>query len=379
MAAKGPKLTRRSDGYYQVECRYKKPDGTPGKKSFYGKTQEEANRARDEFKRQLEQNSRLLDKSMTVKAYVEQWLANYQPTVKPITYENKQSDTRTIIDAVGGRPISSIVRSDIQAIVNLRAGKSQSYVHKLQVTCNQVFTSAYLDGLMPTQPCFKIKMPENVKGSHRQLTEEEIKLLVEHYQEAAMGELAMVMLFTGLRPNEARALQPKHIDLKARKIHVRDTLSYCKNEIVMGDPKSKAGFRDIPIFNPVYPILARRCKAATTYLFTMKGSDKPISEASYRRGINSILYVLSYHKNGFHHRWAGKREWNPVHFTPYDLRHTFCTLCRDAGVDIKVCMQWMGHADSKLILEIYDHSSKGREQLATDHLNAYVGKFVGIH
>ena len=37
-------------------------------------------------------------------------------------------------------------------------------------------------------------------------------------------------------------------------------------------------------------------------------------------------------------------------------------MCRDAGVDINTCRRWMGHADAKMILKVYDAVSEDRSQ-----------------
>ena len=52
--------------------------------------------------------------------------------------------------------------------------------------------------------------------------------------------------------------------------------------------------------------------------------------------------------------------WKTLDIRPHDLRHTYCTMLRDAGVDIKQAMIWLGHADEKMILRIYDHVRENR-------------------
>jgi len=37
-------------------------------------------------------------------------------------------------------------------------------------------------------------------------------------------------------------------------------------------------------------------------------------------------------------------------------------MIRDAGVDMKIAMKWLGHADEKMILRIYDHVTDTRVQ-----------------
>lgn len=62
--------------------------------------------------------------------------------------------------------------------------------------------------------------------------------------------------------------------------------------------------------------------------------------------------------------------WQDFSAMPYDLRHSFCTMCRDQGVEINTCIKWMGHSDAKMILKIYDSVSDARFQREADKLNA---------
>ena len=43
-------------------------------------------------------------------------------------------------------------------------------------------------------------------------------------------------------------------------------------------------------------------------------------------------------------------------------------MLRDAGTDLKLAMKWMGHADEKMILKIYDHVTDFRTEQALSNL-----------
>ena len=60
--------------------------------------------------------------------------------------------------------------------------------------------------------------------------------------------------------------------------------------------------------------------------------------------------------------------WRPFTVVPYDLRHSFCTMCRDNGVELNTCIKWMGHADAKMILKIYDEFNDGRSEREAERL-----------
>lgn len=44
------------------------------------------------------------------------------------------------------------------------------------------------------------------------------------------------------------------------------------------------------------------------------------------------------------------------------LRHTFCTRCAEAGLDIKVLQMIMGHSDISITMNIYNHVDVARVQ-----------------
>ena len=60
--------------------------------------------------------------------------------------------------------------------------------------------------------------------------------------------------------------------------------------------------------------------------------------------------------------------WKTFDVRPHDLRHSYCTMLRDAGVDMKQAIIWMGHADEKMILKIYDHVTPERTKKAVSQV-----------
>ena len=62
-------------------------------------------------------------------------------------------------------------------------------------------------------------------------------------------------------------------------------------------------------------------------------------------------------------------DWKEWTVRPHDLRHSFCVMLRDTGVDLKLAIRWMGHADEKMILKIYDHITDLRIQSAIKSIN----------
>ena len=63
------------------------------------------------------------------------------------------------------------------------------------------------------------------------------------------------------------------------------------------------------------------------------------------------------------------RGWKEVNIRPHDLRHSFCEWCITNGIDPKTVSSWMGHADQKMIMQVYDHVTNERETIAVEKLN----------
>ena len=79
--------------------------------------------------------------------------------------------------------------------------------------------------------------------------------------------------------------------------------------------------------------------------------------------------------NGIDKRWHGRTKeqkalaaegklpaWVEFNIHPYMLRHSFCCWLRDAGVELNTARKWMGHSDSKMILQVYDSVSEDRSE-----------------
>lgn len=90
--------------------------------------------------------------------------------------------------------------------------------------------------------------------------------------------------------------------------------------------------------------------------------------------------------NGRRKRWVGKTKedkaalergeklpsWKEFSIRTHDFRHTYCTMLYEAGVDLKSAQKWMGHADEKMIMQIYAHLSEAQEKKAADAWRGYV-------
>lgn len=348
------KPKRRADGRYVAV--YKQH-------YFYGHSPEEADAKREAYRQKTERSLHY----DTVREYAVEWLPINRQQVAPKTMELYKSFVDIISEYIGERAFSDVKPSDIKRIYSVRfASASDSHIRHFRNLITAIFDSAVEDGYIPYNPCRSKKAAPHrgTAGTHRQITPEERQLILS--TEARLRPVVMTMLYAGLRDSEALALDVgRDVDFEAGIIHVRQFRHVNRNSVWTSDTgKTPAAVRDVPLL----PELARVLKQIPGLLAT--GRDgKILTTSGWRSAWRVYINDLEVSLNGCRHRWYGKRSidqehppdpWKPVTIRPYDLRHSYCCMCRDAGVDPNVLRLWLGHSDISMIMRVYDHVSDDR-------------------
>jgi integrase len=338
-------LKQRGDGRYAAKYKGR---------FFMGATQAEAYAKRDAYKRQLEAGLRAEAASVPLPEYAATWLRTFKSGITDNTYNDYARMLDSFVRSVGEKPLKSIVPSDVQQAYNTISGKSRSYVSKYTQLVRGLFRAAVADRLIVSDPCLQAKPPRAASGTHRMLEpwERDLILLSEHRFKPAV----MCMLYAGLRRGEALALNvDRDVDFSAMTISVREAVRFEYGHAVLADPKTEAGSRTVPLLD----VLADELSGLRG-LVAPASSGTLMSKTAFRRAWESYLRHLS--------ALAGK----PVHIQAHDLRHTYCTMLYDSGVDIKTAQKWMGHADQTMTMRIYTHLTSEREAEAARALREKV-------
>lgn len=322
------KLKPRADGRYC--CKYKG-------KCFYGRTGPEAEHARKDYIK-LEKAGQALSREMTVKEYALKWLPLYKSGVSEKCYNDYSKQLEALFPFIGNKHLSAVSVDDAAAVWQHYAGYSASTIKRARMLFIALFDTAIENDLCRKNP-FKSKFtqpPRGTSGSHRALSDAEVDLILSTPHRFQLAVL--VMLYAGLRRGEVLALSSDDIDLTNNLIYVNKAVRYDSNQPILSDPKTDAGVRTVPILSALRPYLEHH-----TGLIAPSASGSVMSEVAFRRAWQSYIAALS--------AAAGY----PVNIRPHDLRHTYCTMLVDAGVPLKQAMAWLGHADEKMIMRVYDH------------------------
>ena len=365
--------TLRSDGRYV--CRYKG-------QYFYSTDPEDCIRQREEYK-EAEKRGRVA--VYFVKEYALKWFDRYYPDVATSTKKGLKTHLQKLINAIGSLPIANVKPSDIKEIYSVQyKGLSNSYISAAKQLYCALFDSAVADGAILSNPARdKTAKPQTgTYNGHRAITPQEREWINTLCTDHRGHVVAMAMLYAGIRPQEAKALNiDKDVDFKAETLTVRSTAHIDSENMqkyaFTGKGKTERANRQIPLLPPLKTAL----EGKHGYLVTSAHGER-ITRTTWRVLWNSYVTHMETAINGVDRRWYGRtREhkailaaggklppWVPFTVVPYDLRHSFCTMCRDNKVEINTCRAWMGHADVKLILKVYDEVSDNRDTSEAERL-----------
>lgn len=148
-----------------------------------------------------------------------------------------------------------------------------------------------------------------------------------------------LLAYTGLRWSELVGLRVKDVDLSARRLYVRRAAPEVEGRIVIGPPKTRAGIRTVPLPQVVVDIFKRRIAG--------RAADEPAVTSPNGKILRS-------------NNWRRHTHWNKVlkktHLAPltiHELRHTYASLARKSGADLRYVQKTMGHSTPTVTANIY--------------------------
>ena len=364
-------LKQRKDGRFA--CRYKDL-------WFYGTSEDEALALRDEYKKnELTQNRQAMP---TLSAYAKRWFPIAKANVADSTYRTTTILLEKLTKEHGSKPLDKVTPLDIKEVFSKRfIGLSDGHIRHARNVYIALFDAAVSEQYIRFNPAReKAASPHRgTKGSHRSITPQERlwidTLCLEHPARPAV----MAMLYEGLRPPEAKALDiDRDIDLEKGIInlthfaHIDGTNKYVITEV----GKTRKSARKIPLFPPFEDSIRGKHGALVSCV-----DGKPITVNGFRSLYRSYVNDMETAINGIRKLWYGRtREqkklkeegklppWISFSVLPYDLRHSFCTMCRDNDIEIHTVIEWMGHSDATMIMKIYDEVSEDRSQKEAEKL-----------
>lgn len=346
---------------------------------FMGDTSDEALALRDEYIRREKEG---LNRVITVRAYAEKWLPIAYPAVADSTYRGLAIHLEKLVEMLGNEPLASVTPLQIKEVYSTKyIGLSNSYIKSGKQLFVSFFDSAVSSGYCRSNPA-RSKDAKPHKGNpvkKSELTPQQRIWIETLCTDHRCYPAVMAMLYAGLRPPEAKALIiDRDVNFTAETITLHQFAHLNGQKYSYTETgKTERSTRTIPLFPP----LKNALEGKHGYLISSAHGER-VTIQTWKTAWSSYKTCMETAINGCHKRWYGKTKehkkilaeggtlpaWIDFDIVPYDLRHAFCVMCRDNGVELNTCIRWMGHTDAKMILKVYDDVSDRRSTLEAERL-----------
>lgn len=366
-------ISRRKDGLWTARISVgTKPDGRPQIKALYGSTEAEVRRKLKDLQKELAKNDGVMVQRTTVSEYMTRWLNDVKANeLKPKSRDRlEQTLVNQVFPAIGHLQVAALTSSDVQNMINNLKddGMSYSTIKKAYNAVNNCFKTGVIQHSVTFNPAIGVTLPRQDSFESDEMfcyTPEEVKRIIaaarsawsNGVQKYRLGDAVILVLNTGLRTAELLGLRWSHVDFQNRVIRIRETRVLTKQRTPGGgwkmisqrSTKTSAGSRDIHLNDMAYDALCRLREVTghCAYVCSSK-TGEPLHARAVGRMLHYILDTAGIPKE----RWAG----------PHTLRHTFASSLFDAGVDIKVISELLGHADVETTYRVYIHLIQEREK-----------------
>ena len=229
----------------------------------------------------------------------------------------------------------------------------------------------------------KKKIPKSAPVQQRTPIDKDQKDLVcRVYHRAQIA--AIIMLYCGLRRGEIIPLEWTDIDFINKKIAVTKSVERVDGNNFQVKAHTKNGKdRYISIPDNIISLLklGKFQSKGNKLIFPQKcGKMHTISSwqstwESYQKMLNYEFYCQEMKKLGRvpkdYHAPTGIPQLLQ-HFTPHQLRHTYCTMLYHAGIDALRASKLMGHSNVQITLDIYTHLEQKYRTIDISPFNNYV-------
>ena len=377
------------EGEYQRSCgtyEFKWRDKSGGRHSISAVTLEELREKELDVLRDMLDGVKADKNNLTINDLYNSWV-QLKRGLKDNTFSNyKYMYTMFVEPDFGKRKIVDLKRSDIRSFYNYLADERHVQINTIDcihTVLHQVLELGVEDDYLrynPSDNALKeLKKARNFESTKRRaLTVPEQELFEAYLSKQGQYHrwypIFIIMLWTGMRVGEVTGLRWCDIDLEDDTISVNHTLVYYdkRNDerctFAINTPKTAAGERIIPMLP----------KVKEAFLMEKKYQEEC--------GLESRAVVDGYRDFIFINRFGNVQHQGTLNkalsrivrdcnfeildkphkkdtvilpkFSNHSLRHTFTTRMCEAGVNLKVMQEILGHADAETTMDIYAEATK---------------------
>jgi len=304
--------------------------GKRKRKKFYGKTEGER---RKKYKDFIKEGEPKRFKEHTLASWLDEWLPTYKANkVEGSTYKDYQYlASHAKQNRIGGMKLTAVKPIHITEFFTDIIDYSQSFRKRSKFLLNAAFECALDNDFCDRNPVRRAEIASKTQGEKEPYTESEASIIAAFAKTDELFGVAMyIMLNTGVRAGEMRAMQVRNIDLVNGIVHINQAV---KRTGELGLPKNNKT-RFIPLEDEAVAFLQSQLENKSGYII---GGDDYVTHSGFRGRYEWFFDRLN--------RNLTESGENPLEVrSPHILRHTFSTLRQKHGMPLAMVSALLGHA-----------------------------------
>lgn len=361
------------NGKYWVVLREREAPHLPTKPIWHGPflTEQEAEEFRDNRRLEFKQGIAVAKSKLTLSTYLNQWLSDHAVSkpLKRTTHASYAEKIRNYVDpTIGGMTLQSIRPHHLKAWATellrsggtRKAGLSPATVRKVGVILKEALVAAVEDyEYLSINPAANLKLPKPKRRPGAVWTVEEAQRFAKAAAQHRLTTLYTLLIATGARRGESLALTWDDIDLEVGTVRISKGATWVEGIREVETTKTEEK-RDVPIDSrTVTALKSHRTRQAQERLACPTWHDEGLvfcrpdgsplpPDFAYRQFLK-LIEAAGVPKIRLH-----------------DLRHTHATWLLEAGEQLHVVAERLGHADSSTTSTIYAHVTKDQRREAAE-------------
>jgi integrase len=367
----------------------KNKDGKRIRKSFTGKTKQEALKKRKAFEQSGGAKEALESERQGKgeKHHFGEFLDNYIRVFKlnivsDRTFAWYRDMSKRIVNEFGDMPIENLCNESIQLFLSdMSKNLSERTVKGTKNLMNQAFKYAVKKKVIPYNPMDDgVFVPKNRQSNKKEmaLSEEVCRKVMDAVRKSSTYKpMIIFMFYTGLRIGEVLALRWENIDRENMVVNIENgvtskmefdeiTLKTISRRSVIGDTKTHGSQRVVPIMPEILELLDE-----------WSDCSKVQQEKAQKKGNGDLIFpnkfgdVRSY--SGLRRqfgRFLEKNDLGGEGIRFHRFRHTYATFLLELGTNARVLQELLGHRHIETTLGTYITPRAGAKNSEVAKLSA---------
>lgn len=356
----------RQDGRWQARVSIRDVDGRRVRRAFYGRTRAEVQEKLTTALRAVQQGMPIQrDERQRLGEYLEAWLGNVRPTIRPSTFVSYAGHCRLhIVPTLGRVPLAKLTPQHVRGLLTakLASGLSPRTVGYSRTVLRMALGQAFRDGLLPRNVVDLVSPPRSVRHEISPLDADGARRLLASAKGSRLEGLYTVAVALGLRQGEALGLRWSDVDLESATLRVGRTLQRVPvmlrgeddrgrgTRYVLSEPKTAGSRRSIALPSGVVAALREhrirqleeRVATGPAWqdwnLVFATTIGTPLDARNVTRAFEELLRRADLPRMRFH-----------------DLRHSAASILLAKGVHPRVVMDLLGHSTIAQTMNTYSH------------------------